>query len=352
MKRANEKHINVSNPFFSVIIPVYNVEKFLDECLDSVLRQTYCNYEVIMVDDGSSDSSRTICDKYAASNAHFFAYHKPNGGQLSARIYGMEKASGNYIVSLDSDDMLREDTLETVKNTIDSHAADLILFNASREKNFQSVWRQLDVPTNQILKKEDLYRIICTDTSLNNIVLKIFKREYIYEMNRIRDFLYIKNGEDLLQSLVVISCAERMVYINDTLYFYRINDSSMSNQFQDSFLKSTNVIGKMLSEYAEKWEKSEIWIPLAHKRNLDSYVYTIKYILLNCNKKAKRIEMIREIEEDNLFSISCEKGNEKNLNIADRFLISLVKKDKIIFLEFISYFARRTTNIRKLLKKV
>ena len=98
-------------PFFSIVIPVYNVEPFLEECLQSILNQTFSDYEVILVDDGSKDGSGMLCDRYAASDPRFQAYHKQNEGQLASRIYGMERASGLYILSPDSDDMLRMDAL-------------------------------------------------------------------------------------------------------------------------------------------------------------------------------------------------------------------------------------------------
>ncbi len=91
--------------FFSIILPVYNVEKYLQECIDSILRQTFIDYEVILVDDGSTDQSGTICDKYAAEDPRIKVIHQQNCGQAAARNHGTQAASGEYVVYLDSDDL-------------------------------------------------------------------------------------------------------------------------------------------------------------------------------------------------------------------------------------------------------
>lgn len=90
----------------SVIVPVYNVEQYLRKCLDSIINQTYAHLEIILVDDGSTDSSGAICDEYAARDARIRVYHKPNGGLSSARNYGLDRMSGDYIAYVDSDDWL------------------------------------------------------------------------------------------------------------------------------------------------------------------------------------------------------------------------------------------------------
>lgn len=113
---------------FSVIIPIYNVEKYLRECLDSVARQTFPDFEAILVDDGSPDGSAAICDEYAARDSRFTVIHKKNGGLVSARKAGIICAGGEYIVNLDGDDRLRTDMLENAKKIIDAHHPDVLSF--------------------------------------------------------------------------------------------------------------------------------------------------------------------------------------------------------------------------------
>lgn len=96
---------------FSIIIPIYNVERFLRDCLESVKGQTYADFEVLMVDDGSKDGSGKICDEYAAQDARFRVYHKKNGGLSDARNVGMEHAQGDFLVFLDADDFMTAEAL-------------------------------------------------------------------------------------------------------------------------------------------------------------------------------------------------------------------------------------------------
>ena len=100
------------NPLISLVIPVYNVEKYLDKCMESVLAQTYDNFEVILVDDGSTDSSGKMCDGYAERDSRVTVYHKQNGGLSDARNFGVEHCNGDLVSFIDSDDYVTEDYLE------------------------------------------------------------------------------------------------------------------------------------------------------------------------------------------------------------------------------------------------
>ena len=114
----------------SVVIPVYNVEKYLKECVDSVLKQTYFSYEIILVDDGSTDASAKICDEYAAKDSRISVIHKPNGGLSSARNTGLQKARGAYVYFLDSDDYIVEYALEKLVEAAERDNADIVFFDA------------------------------------------------------------------------------------------------------------------------------------------------------------------------------------------------------------------------------
>ena len=100
-------------PKISVIVPVYNTEKFLQRCIDSVLAQTYQDFELLLIDDGSKDSSDTICDEYAAQDTRVKVFHKENGGVSSARNVGLDNARGEWITFVDSDDYIEENYLQT-----------------------------------------------------------------------------------------------------------------------------------------------------------------------------------------------------------------------------------------------
>ena len=126
-------------PKISIIIPVYNVEKYLRRCLDSVVNQTFQNWQAVCVDDGSPDNSGAILDEYAARDKRFVVVHQKNGGLSNARNAGLEKSSGQYVLYLDSDDFLHPQTLEILNHFVKRDNAEMVVFNidahATREMN-------------------------------------------------------------------------------------------------------------------------------------------------------------------------------------------------------------------------
>ena len=119
--------------FFSIILPIYNVEKYLKECVDSTQAQTFKDFEIILVDDGSKDSSPAICDELASQDDRIKVIHKPNGGQSTARNMGLENAEGKYIIYLDSDDFITSETFfEDVYNKIQETDSDIVLYKYSK----------------------------------------------------------------------------------------------------------------------------------------------------------------------------------------------------------------------------
>lgn len=117
----------MNKPLISIIVPVYNVETYLDQCIHSVLNQTYSNWELLLINDGSTDSSGTICDDYAKGDERIRVVHKNNGGLSDARNAGINNCTGEYITFLDSDDGIREDFLETCLTTAIQHDVDIVI---------------------------------------------------------------------------------------------------------------------------------------------------------------------------------------------------------------------------------
>lgn len=121
----------------SVIIPVYNVKDYLNECLDSIRQQTYKNIEVLMIDDGSTDGCDTVCDDYMKNDARFFAIHKKNGGVASARNEGLRIANGEFIVFVDSDDSVESNYIETMVEAMEHQNVDFV------RTMFKKKWRSV-----------------------------------------------------------------------------------------------------------------------------------------------------------------------------------------------------------------
>ena len=168
---------------FSVIIPVYNVEQYLQECIDSIINQTYQDYEVILVNDGSKDNSGGICDRYAAQNPNkIFVYHKENQGALIARDYGIKKSSGDIVLFVDADDCLRNDALQVLYEKFKEHSCDLILFNYSVSPDYCKGQSRFPFSHLQIFEgseKTEIYDLMITTSKLNNLCIKAVKRNIV-----------------------------------------------------------------------------------------------------------------------------------------------------------------------------
>ena len=116
----------------SVIIPIYNVQDYLHECVESIVQQTYKNLEIILVDDGSPDACPTLCDEWERKDNRIITIHKKNGGLSDARNAGLHKASGDYVLYVDSDDYLERDTIEWMISCAQSYEAEIVAFTYSK----------------------------------------------------------------------------------------------------------------------------------------------------------------------------------------------------------------------------
>ena len=221
----------MKNPLFSIILPVYNVSKYLRPCIESILSQTYKNYEIILVDDGSTDNSPKICDEYVDSNACVHVIHKLNGGQSTARNVGLDIAIGEYIYFMDSDDyLIDEQMLEKIENCITKSHNDIVAFKFI--KWFESDGHieectfnyQLSVPSNDYA--EVGIQLTNNDAFYNAAWCKVVKRSLLLN-NNIKFQIGIV-GEDNDWGYQVAYHAKTISLIAEPLYGYRQRAGSVT----------------------------------------------------------------------------------------------------------------------------
>lgn len=215
-------------PLISIIIPVYNAEKYLNRCLDSILRQDASKFEVLLVNDGSADNSSTICDTYANTNSNVKVYHKENGGPSSARNMGLTKARGTYIAFVDSDDYVMEDFIEILSSHIKETNPDIIFFAYNHLKNDKIF--KINNELNKSLDHKKILELLA-NTSANNFLWypwnKLYKKSLI-DKNNITFDLKIKVGEDTLFNMRCYYYANNVLNINNPLYNYVSNENSIT----------------------------------------------------------------------------------------------------------------------------
>ena len=241
----------MSSIAFSICIPVYNTKKYLTECLASALAQNYANYEILIVDDGSTDGSGAVCDEYQQQHKDFIqVYHQKNQGLISARRKAIANAQGDYLVFLDSDDMLVPNALETLANKLDETNADIILYHyyscASDNCTYIKVDKRLPFKDNDVFagdSKAKLYDAFIQDNSLNMMWMKCIRRELVQsDPLDYGQFRLLNVCEDLLQSLWPMTEAKKVVYISSPLYVYRINSGSLTHNLKVDSMKSKSAV--------------------------------------------------------------------------------------------------------------
>lgn len=212
-------------PKISVIIPVYNVEKYLEKCINSVIEQTYTNLEIILVNDGSTDSSGEICDKYKQLDNRIVVFHKENGGLSDARNYGIERANGEYIAFLDSDDWVDFKYIEILYENLRNYNADISICNFRRVHDENEL---LNNNNNIILYNNiEALQQIYTNKSVQTIVAwnKLYKSN-ILKKNR---FPKGKIHEDEYLIPILLYSAKIVVYTDKELVYYRQTPNSIMN---------------------------------------------------------------------------------------------------------------------------
>lgn len=259
-------------PILSVIVPIYNQEKYIEECLDSLFSQASGQVEFILVNDGSTDGSRALCEERIRQyDVRVRFIQQANRGLLKTRKVGLDQAEGDYILFVDSDDKLLPDALPTLLHYIQSSHWDMILFNGTNDPVSHHPMFSYPFPHESEFQAENMYtlrRILCTTDKLNNIWAKCIRHELLADPEVYRDIEGVSNGEDLYQTLVLLDRARKVLYIDSVLYYYRINTASMSRSYSPKHFFSEKKVCARRLEYAKKWSVendelvtgAEIWI--------------------------------------------------------------------------------------------
>lgn len=207
----------------SIIIPVYNVEKYLPECLDSLLKQTYSEWEAVLVDDGSTDKSGEICEMYALKDSRFYVIHKKNGGAANAKNTAIDYATGDYICFVDSDDYVESKWLERVMEIVADYNADIVEFNF--DKVFCTGTKQTKYFVENIMEfTAEQYLAQYLDRWTNSLFWnKLFSAELVKKFKFRKERRCI---DDEFFTYKVVTCAHKIICINDILYHYRQRKSS------------------------------------------------------------------------------------------------------------------------------
>lgn len=298
--------------FISIIIPIYNVEKYLSQCIDSVLNQTYKNLEIILVDDGSPDHCGEICDEYVKKDNRIKVIHKKNAGLGEARNTGLQAATGEYIYFIDSDDWIESDMLQTLLREMKNENADFVMCGFKKcgdglEAELNRPIRQKQTFTKQKVIKQLLLPMVAQksdikeDYTVNMCVWTNLYKRSIIETHHIR-FLSEREylSEDICFNLEYLKYTKHAVLLPDTFYCYRYNPTSLTSRYKGAeydmlvrlYAEVCKIVDQIQIEDEPEFRKQRFFLTKTRE---------ILFRLANSNLSLKnRIEICRKILYDKI----------------------------------------------------
>lgn len=271
-------------PKISVIIPVYNTEKYLEKCLDSIINQTYQNFEIVIINDGSIDNSQNIIDKYLDKYQNKIkCINKENGGLSSARNYGIEVARGDYIIFVDSDDYIKKDLFEQLLPYIQKDI-DLVKYKLIKVSEEYKELERVDGPSfDEVTGEEGFNKLVFNDVLLEPACLYLYKRD-IFIKNNLR-FLENTYHEDFGLVPIILLYTNSIVSINFYGYYYlQANNSITRNEDYTKTIKRAN---DLLIHY-DNMKKAIENLNIKQKTKENMYLYYTNAIFDNLKKLQKK----------------------------------------------------------------
>ena len=328
---------------FSVVIPVYNVEKYLGYCLDSILGQTYQDFEIILVNDGSTDSSADICRQYQEENPEkIVLINQDNRGLLMARRVGFARTQGEIIVSVDSDDALRVDTLEILDKTFRKTQAQMVCYEATRDITFKKPDKDRGLFTGPGIfegnNKKKLYELICGTFFFNNIWSKAISRDVIGVHDDYSAYEGLSFGEDVCQVLPVLDRASRIAYVPEALYFYRLNTSSLVHVYRQKQFDDLVAVRDRVMSYAEQWGREtgdNGLVPAARAMTLQLVALQMQDAVVSLSYADAKRTLVKA-EKSEMFRDSYTLSRRRT-RIDIRFISRLIRYHNVWGIRLISY---------------
>lgn len=301
--------ISKSEPLFSIIVPVYNTEQYLRECIDSILAQTYENFEVILIDDGATDNCPQICDEYAERDSRVKVIHKENGGVSSARNIGIQSAKGKYLLFFDSDDSVKPNTFERLFQLQLEKKADVICYGYYQEYEDHHF-------RNNIIKK-NYFANVPIEMALSiafegynnypgferifpSVWDKAYKREVI-QNNNLRFDEYLSKAEDLLFN-VAFFCVARNAYMTDeSFYIYRLNPNSLIHTYpvfeEERIQKGVYLYSQVRNIFVHSFVGKETFQPVLSARLVRIAININEEIVNSTMNFSQRLSTIKKVTE-------------------------------------------------------
>lgn len=323
----------------SVILPIYNIERYLERCLNSVVSQTYKNLEIVLVDDGSTDNCPQLCEKWSKNDVRFKVIHKGNAGLGMARNTGIEYANGEYICFFDSDDYIHPQTIEKAFETARREQADVVLFGFNRiDSNGRCIRSVIPNPHKPVYAGEEIQEILLPDmiapdpAGKENINIIMSACMALYSMKTIKEvgWRFVSEreiiAEDVYSLLILYKYVKRAAIIPEALYNYCQNNSSLTRTYRrDRYEKIRYFHEQCLAAQKQLGYHEEI-----AKRLSEPYIsFTIsalKMIVETDHTLKGKLEEIKDIVDDPHLQQTLQEIDLHNASVRRKVFLNILKK--------------------------
>lgn len=289
----------IKNPIISIIVPVYKADKYLNRCIDSILAQTFTDFELILVDDGSPDNSGNICDEYAKKDNRVRVIHKGNEGPAKARNTGIENSKGEFIGFIDSDDYIESTMYQELFNSANIYHSDMVVcgYSCSRLNEFKVF---PPIACEQRLDREYIKNVLIKkiansdDLGMYSLWNKLFRKSIILD-NHIRIDESLTYAEDWFFNINMISFYSIISAVDKCLYHYLPNMDGLYSKYRDDFFQVNH---KMRLRLKKIYEENNISEEDSFKRDIRYYWENIRQIVKIFNNSKNPKKLIKEILQD------------------------------------------------------
>lgn len=321
--------------YLSIIIPVYNVENYLEACVDSILSQDFKDYEIILIDDGSTDKSGKICDAYAAQDERVRVFHIENGGPSKARNYALAIADGKYVEFVDSDDQIESDALIKIYEKIHSQNEEVLIMNTNIVDGNDSVIQILNIP-NKGKKSTDNILIELTPTSKAIYLHYLWNKWYSLDFLRRNNITFDENvrlGEDFLFNCNVFKNATMIEGTDVLLYrYYKRDNGSLSSKFNADELQRRKMMDAVLIDLYQ----SKGLYCAETREQIDQMIGAMAFASIravfgkNSPKRKKQKEYVRDFLESEYYDYLIKYLSSGNVGMVNRVEVKLLEKRFVI----------------------
>lgn len=333
---------------FSVIIPVYNVEKYIRQSVDSVLNQEEKDVEILLVDDGSTDSSRGVCDEYLAKYPDTIrVIHKKNEGLLLTRRCGIREARGDWFVHLDSDDYMMPGFLKYLHDAIDKYQPDLVVCKiayGSQDGEKTLFYSNLPFTDGQVFENGDkniLYKQFLLGGYMTSMCQKVARRSVVDIDTNYEKWSKVSLAEDALQSLPILQNTKRCIFLDKIAIYYRNNSESITKK--NNVFSCKKSIWSLLDVYTEEKEYYEKWdiddetisaITANHCRSIVGYIKQMIKVYDTDEKEEVRV-FFNELKNNGIWNWMFEMADKKKIGHFSRQCYYMIKKRNFLGLHIL-----------------